>query len=87
MEMQVEIPGVEKERIEEITVAARDYVKARDTRVAASRPEIEKKQSLIALMKKHELTSYADDGLTVELTVAKEKIKVKLDDDDEAEEE
>lgn len=82
MEMQTEIPGTEKHRIEEITVAAGEYVKARDARIAASRPELERKEYLLSLMKKHELKTYTDDGLSVEITVSKEKLKVKLNDDE-----
>jgi hypothetical protein len=79
----MEVPGTEKVKNKEISEAAEEYVKARDRRVRASRPEIEKKESLIALMKKHKLTTYSDDELTVELTVAKEKIKVTVGSEEE----
>lgn len=70
---------------EEVDAAAREYAEARDERMRLLRTELERKDLLIGVMKKHGLMVYEYDDVSVELTTS-EKLKVKIKDADEEEE-
>jgi hypothetical protein len=83
----------ERKAVKEIEKAAEEYVIARDARMAASKPEKEAKDKLLAAMNKHKLKLYEfededENHFKCEITVEKEKLKVKKGekDDDESEE-
>jgi hypothetical protein len=77
--------ALEPERIPAIDAAARDYVKARDARMAYLKTEIEKKAALMELIHKHRAKLEAFDGSvkyetaddTVVVLSEKEDLKVK----------
>lgn len=82
----------DRKAIKEIELAAEEYVTTRDARMAASKPEKEAKDKLIAAMKKHKTNLYEFDDedenhFKCEITVEKEKLKVKKNKDDEEESE
>ena len=73
---QGHLNGMEPPSVKEIEEAAEEYVGYRDARMANLKKEIEAGDALLALMQKHELTTYElEDGKTVEL---KELTKVKV---------
>jgi len=87
---QQSIPGTEPESIKELDDAAESYVEARDERIAKLEVEVEAKEALVRVMKKHKLEVYRDESasppLTVTLTPGADKVKVTAaaegDDDD-----
>lgn len=78
-------PSMEPDRIPAIDAAARDYVKARDARMAYLKTEIEKKSDLMELMHKHRSKLTANDGVVkyetaddqVVILTEREELKVK----------
>lgn len=71
--------------IPEVSAAAELYAGIRDDRIAKTREEVEAREQLITLMHQHNLTTYTVGNLTATLE-SKEKVKVKIaDDDDELE--
>lgn len=80
------LPGMEQEAIPELTKAAELYADARDDRMAHGKVEKELKTALIALMHKHQLTTYRDVNrdppVEVELVTGEEKVKVRIKDED-----
>ena len=78
---QLQIEGTERhERIPEIEEAAERYAEVRDTRMEWTKKEVQARELVRGLMKKHQLQIYECDGedLTVELLPAgEEKVKVK----------
>lgn len=94
---QTRIPGTENSEIAEVNAAAEAYVDARDARMKKTEKEVEAKEALIEVMKKHGLSVYKDDDATppliVTLSPGKDKVKVTRaedeadDDDGEPEEE
>jgi len=84
---QAEIPGTERQRIKELDDAAESYVEARDERMAKTEREVEAKEALVAVMKKHDLTVYRDESTTPPLVVTLipgvDKVKVSQAKDDE----
>jgi hypothetical protein len=85
---QKALPGMEKETIAEVDDAAEQYVKERDKRMTMTEKEVEAKQALIYVMRKHKLTVYKDDNvdppLIVTLADGKPVVKVTRDESDEA---
>lgn len=68
-------PSLEPERIPAIDAAARDYVKARDARMAYLKTEIERKDALMDLMHKHRSKLEAADG-TVKYETADDQVVI-----------
>lgn len=83
---QAKIPGTERAKLKEVDAAAEAYVAARDARMKKTEKEVEAKEALIGVMKKHELSVYKDEDasppLIVTLTPGKDKVKVTQADDD-----
>lgn len=75
-------------KIPELHRAAEEYVATRDARMELNAREVEQKDTLIQLMKKHKKEEYDCDGLKITFEhVEEDKLKVKLqkpDADDEA---
>lgn len=74
---QETLPGILPPGIEEIDTAAQEYVSARDTRQGKTKLEVDAKQTLIKVMKKHERVTYSSKGLTVNLT-EENKVTIKV---------
>jgi hypothetical protein len=83
MEQTAALPGMEQITIEEVSDKAIQYIAARDSRIDLLRKEIVLRDELIELMHKHEISSYRDENLVITLDT-KEKIKVKIEDDDDS---
>ena len=77
---QTSIPGTEPKSITEVDTAAEAYVEARDERMALTEKEVEAKDALINVMKKHDLSVYRDDEadppLVVTIIPGVDKVKV-----------
>lgn len=54
----------------------------RDKRMALTVKEVEARDGVLVLMKKHKKRHYAADGIEVEVITEKEKVKVKVADED-----
>jgi hypothetical protein len=77
---QVELPGVEREKFEDIEAAAEDYVRVRDKRMALTEEEVENKGILLSAMKEHKLDRYrCEDEKLVRIVPGKENLKVEAD--------
>jgi hypothetical protein len=83
---QMKIPGTEQRAIKEIDAAAERYVEARDARMELTEKEVELRDRLVDLMRKHKLEVYRDDDaappLLVLLIVGKDKVKVRRESDE-----
>jgi hypothetical protein len=75
---QMDLPGVEEPKIEELHSAALLYAADRDFRMEASKKEKSSKDNLLDLMKKFEKQTYNCEGVEIERVFEKEKIKVKV---------
>lgn len=64
------LPGTQTKKTKEVDDAADQYVAYRDKRIALLADEVEAKEALIAVMKKHKLKVYkdAESGRSVTLT-------------------
>jgi hypothetical protein len=75
MAKQQTLPEMENEKaIPALTEAAEEYQTAKEKRMKASTVELEKREAVTTLMKKHKLRVYRDDDLFV---VLEDKVKVK----------
>ena len=79
---QERLPEMDDAEIGEIEEAARIYAGVRDKRIAASRKEIDAKDSLLAALKKHKKKHYHHGGLDCEIIPEGERLKVTLTDED-----
>ncbi len=84
---QMSIPGAETKSIKEVDDAAEAYLEARNARQKKTDREVEAKEALITVMKKHELTVYTDNDasppLIVTLSPGKDKVRVTEAEDDD----
>lgn len=75
------IPGTEPKRFKDLDEAAEEYREGRDERMEATTVEVERKNKLIELMKKHKLVQYdipgTDPPEEVVLVVEKEGVKLR----------
>jgi hypothetical protein len=69
---------MENRKLKDIHDAALEYAEARDARITATTPEVETKQRLLDLMKKHKLEHYKFDNVTIDLVHEKEGVKVRV---------
>jgi hypothetical protein len=75
MAKQQSLPEMDNERaIPALTEAAEEYQAAKEKRMKALTFELEKREQVTTLMKKHKLRVYRDDDLFV---VLEDKVKVK----------
>lgn len=85
---QSALPGMERKSIKELDAAAEAYVEARDERMKLTEKEVEFKEALVAVMKKHDLQVYKDEDaeppLIVTLTPGVDKVKVTRANDEDA---
>ncbi len=73
---------MEDRKIEELHIAATEYVKYRDKRQQLTQTEVELKTELLRLMKKHKKETYKVDGIEVNIVHEEETVKVKILKDD-----
>jgi predicted 3-demethylubiquinone-9 3-methyltransferase (glyoxalase superfamily) len=83
---QARIPGTEDAAIQELESLAEDYAEKRDKRLEVGKAEIELKGQLLAAMDKHKKKKYEHAGVSIEVTVEKRKVKVRIKKDLAAEE-
>src|SRR5215471_3939449 len=76
------IPGIGDAKIAAIENAALDYAELRDKRQELTTQEVELKKNLIELMHKKGISEYTRNGISVSLTVAKEKVTVRVKSED-----
>jgi len=77
------IPGIGDAKIAAIENAALDYAELRDKRQELTTQEVELKTNLITLLKKKGITEYKRNGISVILTVEKEKVTVRVTEKEE----
>ena len=77
------LPGMEDAEIEELEDAAREYANLRDDRMNLLNSEVEMKEKLLDLMKRHKKEKYVHDGVEIKITHEKETIKVKIKKDED----
>lgn len=83
-ESEKRLPGMEDAKIEELQNAAKRYAGIRDKRMALTLQEIDLNDLLLKLMKKHDRERYHYDGIEIKIVSEKEKVKVRIDKDEEA---
>ena len=69
MGRQNEIPGTERQQIQEIDDAAEGYQEAKKKRMKLTEKESEAKLALISVMRKHKVEVYRDDNASPPLLV------------------
>lgn len=74
---QRSLPGTQSPKNISIEKAAHEYVEARDERMALSEVEVTRKTKLLDVMKRANLTKYRRNGMTIDIVVEKEKVKVR----------
>lgn len=84
---QLSIKGTERETIKEVDTAAEAYVEARDERIRLTKKEVDAKDALVTVMKKHKLDVYRDENaippLVVTLIPGEDKVKVRKQQEEE----
>lgn len=75
---------IEGRGIKEIDAAAERVKELTDSRMAVLRNEVEAREQLLALMKKHGKETYNYNGYEVEVVPGKERVKVKSQKEAEA---
>ena len=66
---QTEIPGTERQQIQEIDSAAEAYQDAKKKRIKLTEKESEAKTALIAVLRKHKVEVYRDDNASPPLLI------------------
>ena len=84
--VQGELPGQETPKLKDVIRAAEAYREARDERMKLTMTEVERKEFLHNLMNSHGLKYYSYEGLTVEIVAGRENVKVRVEADDEEDE-
>lgn len=78
---QTKIPGTDSDRHKDLDAQAARYVEARDMRMSCTEAEVDEKQKLHEMMKKHGITEYkvidCDPQLLVTIEVTEETLRVK----------
>jgi len=74
---QQRIPGTEN-KLQDLHDKALEYVEARDDRMSLLEQEVDLKNELLTLMKKHKLEKYEYEDLRIEVVHEDETIRVKL---------
>jgi hypothetical protein len=73
-ELPIQMPG----RIEELHMAALNYVAVRDQRMELTEEEVAAKAVVLELMQKHQEMTYNVEGVEITRILGEEKIKVKV---------
>lgn len=72
------LPGMEDSAIEELEDAAKRYVGVRDERMALTEREVDAKDLVLTLMKRHDKETYRRDGLEIKVVHTDESVKVRF---------
>jgi hypothetical protein len=72
------LPSMEDRAIQPLEDAAHEYAAVRDQRMALNAEEVGLKAKLLRLMKHHGKQTYARDGISVEIIVEEESVKVRV---------
>ena len=75
------LPGMEDASIEELEEAARRYAQIRDRRMALTEQEVDCKDLLLTLMKRHGKKEYRHRGIEIRVVAEQEKVKVKIEEE------
>lgn len=76
------LPGMEDSAIEELEDAAKRYVTVRDERMALTEREVDSKDLVLTLMKRHDKQTYRRDGIEINIVHTEESVKVKFKEKD-----
>jgi hypothetical protein len=82
---QPELPGVEK-KIEAVHKLGLELAGVRSDRMELTKREVELAKKIMEAMKAEKLIKYNVEGLELEIVTVKEKVRVKLDIDNEGDE-
>ncbi len=83
---QESLPGMEDRKIEDLVITARKYADVRDDRQELTLKEVELKNELLGLMKKHRKKEYIFDGIEIRVVAEEETVRVKIKKEAEEEE-
>ena len=75
---QGRLPQMDDPKIEAIETAAENYAEIRDERQALTLDEVKLKTKLLTLMKEHKKTKYVHAGISVEIKIEKETVRVRV---------
>jgi len=75
---QQDLPGTEDRAIKPLEEAAQDYAEIRDRRMALNAEEVGLKAKVLRLMKHHGKQAYHRDGVSIEIVVEEETVKVRV---------
>ena len=79
---QKKLPGMEDDKIDKLENLAMDYAHIRDKRQALTAEEVPAKKKLLDEMKTLGRMKYKRGGISIERTVEKEKIRVRVKKED-----
>jgi hypothetical protein len=80
---QADLPGFEDKHLKDLEEAAYSYAKIRDKRVSLLRQEVDMKELLLTLMKRHDKKLYRVEELEIKVVPTEETVKVKILEDDD----
>lgn len=83
---QADLPGMEDRQIAELEEKAIEYAGIRDKRMALTPQEHALQEELLGLMKKYKKTVYTHRGVKLTVVAKEERVKVKIEDPDKADE-
>lgn len=73
---QQDLPGLADRKLKDLHEACLDYVEKRDARMEILKEEVDLKDRIKKLLKKHKLEHYEYDGVSADLVVEEETVKV-----------
>jgi hypothetical protein len=82
---QESLLGMEDREIKDLVSTARKYADVRDDRQQLTLKEVELKNELLGLMKRHRKKDYVFDGIEIHIVPESETVKVKVSKDKEEE--
>jgi hypothetical protein len=77
-ERQTRLAGMQDAAIEALEKAALEYAEIRDERQELTRSEVDLKEKLLKLMKKHSKTNYVHGGIEIRIVMEEETVKVRI---------
>ena len=78
MANQDNLPGMEDREIKALQEAAIHYAKIRDKRQKLTAEEVELKADVLKLMHKHKREHYEYNGVSIDIVMEEETVKVKI---------
>lgn len=77
MARQQDLPGMTDRKLKDLHDACLDYVEKRDARMEMLKVEVDLKDKIKKLLKKHKMEHYEYDGVIADLVVEEETVKVR----------